>query len=75
MLSGLSEVMGVLGIEKLDTMMPTFISETEKSETAPHVRDGYMMMYIYLPMVFGDDFLNYIGPIIPGILKVLTILV
>jgi len=32
-------------------------------------------MYIYLPAVFGDDFMSYIAIIIPSILKVSRVFV
>lgn len=67
---GLSEVVGGLGTEKLAKLMPDIIATAERPDIAPHVRDGYIMMFIYLPSVFGDDFLRYLGPIIPPILQV-----
>ena len=69
--SGLSEVVGGLGIEKLQRLMPDIIATAERKDIAPHVRDGYIMMYIYLPTVFQQDFLPYLGDIIPPILTVL----
>ncbi|XP_064653044.1 stalled ribosome sensor GCN1-like [Lineus longissimus] len=69
---GLSEVVGGLGLEKLEKLMPDIIQTAERSDIAPHVRDGYIMMYIYLPSVFGEDFMPYIGPILPSILKALA---
>ena len=42
----------------------------ERTDIQPHVRDGYIMMYIYLPAVFGDEFICYVAPIIPSILQV-----
>ena len=50
--------------------MPDVIATTMKTELAPNVREGYLMLYIYLPTTFGDDFMGYIGSIIPAILKV-----
>ena len=47
--TGLSEVVGGLGIEKLNSLMPDIVSSAEKADIQPHVRDGYLMMYIYLP--------------------------
>ena len=68
---GLSEVFSSLGKEKLDTLMSEVI-KTAKSDTAllPHVRDGYIMLLIYLPVTFGDDFVPYIGDAILPILQV-----
>ncbi len=50
--------------------MPEIIDTAERNDIAAHVRDGYIMMYIYLPSVFPDEFLQFVGPIIPSILKV-----
>lgn len=66
--------MFALGTEKLDKLMPDVIATTVKTELPPNVRDGYLMLYIYLPATFEDEFLDYIGPIIPAILKVTNIL-
>lgn len=69
--SGLAEVMAGLGVEKLDKLMPDVVQTASKVDIASHVRDGYIMMFIYLPLTFGDRFTPYVGPIIPCILKVL----
>ena len=50
--------------------MPEVISTTERTELAPHVREGYLMLYIYLPSTFKDDFIPWVGPVIPSVLKV-----
>lgn len=67
---GLAEVMAGLGVEKLDKLMPDVVQTASKVDIASHVRDGYIMMFIYLPLTFGDKFTPYVGPIIPCILKV-----
>ena len=67
--------MGGLGLEKLHKLMPDIIQTAERTDIAPTVRDGYIMMYIYLPAVFGDDFMSYIAIIIPSILKVSRVFV
>ena len=69
-LSGLAEVMAGLGVEKLDKLMPDVVQTASKVDIASHVRDGYIMMFIYLPLTFGEKFTPYVGPIIPCILKV-----
>lgn len=67
---GLAEVMAGLGVEKLEKLMPEIVATASKVDIAPHVRDGYIMMFNYLPITFGDKFTPYVGPIIPCILKV-----
>lgn len=70
--SGLAEVMAGLGVEKLDKLMPDVVQTASKVDIASHVRDGYIMMFIYLPLTFGEKFTPYVGPIIPCILKVMA---
>uniref|UniRef100_A0A6P7FRK7 EIF-2-alpha kinase activator GCN1-like n=1 Tax=Diabrotica virgifera virgifera TaxID=50390 RepID=A0A6P7FRK7_DIAVI len=69
---GLSEVVGGLGVEKLHKLMPEIISTAERTDIAPHVKDGYIMMFIYMPVVFTNEFTPYIGQIIIPILKALA---
>ncbi|KAG7281813.1 hypothetical protein CRUP_037094 [Coryphaenoides rupestris] len=69
---GLAEVMAGLGVEKLDKLMPDVVQTASKVDIASHVRDGYIMMFIYLPLTFGERFTPYVGPIIPCILKALA---
>ncbi|KAM7361540.1 lethal (3) 80Fj [Cochliomyia hominivorax] len=69
---GLSEVVGGLGVEKLHKLMPEIIATAERSDIAPHVKDGYIMMFIYMPGAFPQDFTPYIGQIINPILKALA---
>ncbi len=68
--SGLAEVLHGLGSDRLDKLMPDVIEMTSKEDLAPHVREGYLMLYIYLPATFGEVFASYIGPIVPSLLKV-----
>ncbi|XP_045785525.1 eIF-2-alpha kinase activator GCN1 isoform X2 [Maniola jurtina] len=69
---GLSEVVAGLGSHKLHKIMPDIIATAERTDIAPHVKDGYIMMFIYMPGAFTDEFLPYIGQIINPILKALA---
>ncbi|KAH8379372.1 hypothetical protein KR009_004448, partial [Drosophila setifemur] len=69
---GLSEVVGGLGVEKMHKLMPEIISTAERVDIAPHVKDGYIMMFIYMPGAFQEEFTPYIGQIINPILKALA---
>ena len=66
---GLSEVIFGLGADRLEKSMKEIIDRSQQLDLAAHVRDGYMMMFIYLPISFGDKFIPYVGKIIPPILK------
>ncbi|CAG7827579.1 unnamed protein product [Allacma fusca] len=69
---GLAEVIGALGEEKMHRFMPEIIRKADSDDLAPHVRDGYMMMFIYMPSVFEEAFVPYIGQIINPILRALA---
>ncbi|XP_067931600.1 stalled ribosome sensor GCN1-like [Watersipora subatra] len=69
---GLSEVIGALGVVKLAQYVDEIITTAARPDIPPYVRDGYIMMFIYLPSVFEKDFSAYIGPILPTILKALA---
>ncbi|KAH8346010.1 hypothetical protein KR084_004221, partial [Drosophila pseudotakahashii] len=69
---GLSEVVGGLGVEKMHKLMPEIILTAERVDIAPHVKDGYIMMFIYMPGAFPEEFTPYIGQIINPILKALA---
>ncbi|CAH2086956.1 unnamed protein product [Euphydryas editha] len=69
---GLSEVVAGLGSHKLHKIMPDIIATAERTDIAPHVKDGYIMMFIYMPGAFTDEFTPYIGQIINPILQALA---
>jgi HEAT repeat protein len=69
---GLSEVVGGLGVNKLHKLMPEIIATAQRTDIAPHVKDGYIMMFIYMPVAFPQEFTPYIGEIINPILKALA---
>ncbi len=67
---GISEVLFAQGVEYLGDMMPKFIATSEDLSKSPYVRDGCLMLFVYLPMTFGDQLTSFIEAILPPILKV-----
>ena len=67
---GMSEVLLTRGVEHLKQLMPKFIASSQDASNSTHVRDGYLMMFVYLPVTFGDQFIVFIGEILPCVLKV-----
>ena len=69
---GLAEVVGGLGEEKMHKLMPEIIQTAERMDIAPHVKDGYIMMFIYMPGVFPEQFRPYIGQVYSASYKYLS---
>lgn len=69
---GLAEVFGGMGEESLQVFMPEIITVTERTDVAPHIKDGYITLFIHLPVVFKDRFAAYISQVIDSILKALA---
>ncbi|KAL0769350.1 hypothetical protein CaCOL14_008658 [Colletotrichum acutatum] len=63
----LSEVLAGLGTTRLEETLPTILQNVES--TKPAVREGFMSLFIFLPVCFGNSFANYLGRIIPPILS------
>lgn len=66
---GLSEIIFAMGNEKLHEIVPEILAIAQ-SDVPPHVRDGYCMTFVYLPGLFGDEFVRYLTSVIPCLLKV-----
>ncbi|EPE07953.1 translational activator gcn1 [Ophiostoma piceae UAMH 11346] len=62
----LSEVLAGLGTTRLEETLPTILQNVESSK--PSVREGFMSLFIFLPVCFGNSFAAYLGKIIPPIL-------
>ena len=65
----IAEVVSALGLSKLDDFMEQIILTIDDPSLEPHVKDGYLMLFIYFPIVMQDDFSPYVGLIIGPVLK------
>jgi hypothetical protein len=63
----LSEVLAGLGTGRLEETLPTILQNVASSK--PAVREGFMSLFIFLPVCFGNSFANYLSKIIPPILS------
>jgi hypothetical protein len=63
----LSEVLAGLGTVRLEETLPTILQNVASNK--PAVREGFMSLFIFLPVCFGNSFANYLSKIIPPILS------
>ena len=49
-------------------MVPQFFKIILNEQTPSHVRDGHLLVFVYLPIVFGQQFSPFITDLIPAIL-------
>lgn len=66
----LAEVICGLGINKLDELLPTILSNA--SSPKRYIRSGFMPLLLFLPVCFGSQFAPYLSSIIPPILSSLA---
>uniref|UniRef100_A0A0K0E1I8 Glutamyl-tRNA(Gln) amidotransferase subunit B, mitochondrial n=1 Tax=Strongyloides stercoralis TaxID=6248 RepID=A0A0K0E1I8_STRER len=69
---GLSEIYYGIGDSSLDDIMPQIVNKLNQPNLPPNVRDGFTLMYIYLPLVFQQKFIPYLSQVIPSILRGLS---
>lgn len=62
----LSEVLAGLGTSRLEETLPTILQNAASSKAS--VREGFMSLFIFLPVCFGNSFASYLNRIIPPIL-------
>lgn len=70
---GLAEVLGGMGLARMQSILPEFVRSAENPAVQPYARDGYLMLFIYLPEVFRSEFSPFIATVLSPILKVCCI--
>ena len=55
----LSEVLAGLGTSRLEETLPTILQNV--ASTKASVREGFMSLFIFLPVCFGNSFANYLN--------------
>ncbi|KDE04239.1 hypothetical protein MVLG_05338 [Microbotryum lychnidis-dioicae p1A1 Lamole] len=64
---GLAEVLQACGIDRLEGVLPTILSNT--SNPRVYVREGHISLLVFLPATFGERFSPYLGRIIQPVLN------
>lgn len=63
---GLSEVLAALGIQYFEDLLPDIIKNCSHQKS--YVREGYLIVFKYLPRSLGVQFQNYLQQVLPAIL-------
>ncbi|KAI9506956.1 armadillo-type protein [Coemansia spiralis] len=64
---GLSEVLSGIGIERLEGLLPEILANCNSARV--QVREGFMMLLIYLPTTFGEGFQRFLTQVISPVLS------
>ncbi|KAL6074695.1 eIF-2-alpha kinase activator GCN1 [Balamuthia mandrillaris] len=63
----LSEVLAGSDESKFDELMPSIQKGID--DARPHVREGFISLFVYLPGALGEQFESYLGEVLPAILQ------
>ena len=64
---GLSEVLFSIGVDRLSTLMDSFVAGTMHSSDC--VREGHFLLFVYLPATFGELFSPFVARVVPCVLR------
>lgn len=63
----LAELISVKGTQKFEELLPTLLAGTESPK--PHVRHGYLQVFVYVPALLKHKFEPYLSECLPKILS------
>jgi hypothetical protein len=64
---GLAEVLRAVGNGRMEELLPEIVTLT--SDINPNTREGFLLLLVYLPTTYGDDFHPYLGKLVTVVLK------
>lgn len=69
---GLAEVLMAMGLERIEMLLPDLLSNATNTEASPEVRDGYLALYVHLPVLMGSAFEPYLETTLTALLNSLS---
>lgn len=66
---GLSEVLMAMGTERIELLLPDILANASNREAAPEVKEGYLGLFVYLPVAMGNAFEPYINEVLLALLR------
>ncbi|KAJ2785811.1 translational activator of GCN4, partial [Coemansia interrupta] len=67
---GLSEVLAGVGLARLEGLLAEVVANCRSAQ--PAVREGFVLLLIYLPTTFGDAFRPFLPRVVPPVLGALA---
>ncbi|KAJ1854303.1 translational activator of GCN4, partial [Coemansia sp. RSA 2703] len=67
---GLSEVLAGIGLTRLEGLLAEVVANCRSAQ--PAVREGFVLLLIYLPTTFGDAFQPFLPRVVPPVLQALA---
>ncbi|KAJ2804563.1 translational activator of GCN4 [Coemansia guatemalensis] len=64
---GLSEVLSAVGLERMEGLLPEVVANCSSSRVA--VREGFMLLLVYLPTTFAEEFQPFLPRVLPPVLS------
>lgn len=66
---GLSEVLMAMGTDRIELLLPDILHNATNSSAPPEVKEGYLGLFVYLPVAMGIHFEKHIEPVLTALLR------
>jgi len=66
---GLSEVLMAMGTDRIEMLLPDILSNATNKEAPAEVKEGYLGLFVYLPVAMGNAFEPYLIEVLNALLK------
>merc|ERR550532_290510 len=61
---GLSEVLMAMGTDRIEKLLPDILANASNKDASSEVREGYLGLFVYLPVAMGESFEPYIAEVL-----------
>uniref|UniRef100_A0A7S4VLQ0 TOG domain-containing protein n=1 Tax=Alexandrium monilatum TaxID=311494 RepID=A0A7S4VLQ0_9DINO len=66
---GLSEVLMAMGEQRIEMLLPDILANAGNRDAPPEVKEGYLGLFVYLPVAMGQGFEPYIEEVLQTLLR------
>jgi len=57
-----------MGVERIEMLLPDILANARNKEAAPEIKEGYLGLFVYLPVAMGQSFEPYIEDVLQVLL-------